>query len=46
VEILEHRGITVDAESRERIESCGDLKVLGVWRDRSFSVARAADLFA
>jgi hypothetical protein len=44
--LLGHRGIAVDAVSRERIQSCRDLKVLGVWRDRSFTVARATDLFA
>ncbi|OEV06841.1 hypothetical protein AN216_00025, partial [Streptomyces oceani] len=44
--VLEHRGITVSAEVRERITGCGDPEVLGVWVDRAFSVSVAEDLFA
>lgn len=43
--VLGRRGIEVDDESRERIESCTDLAVLDGWLDRSFDVASASDLF-
>ena len=42
--VLGRRGIEVDDESRERIESCTDLAVLDGWLDRSFDVASASDL--
>ncbi|MFC9227290.1 hypothetical protein ACFT8W_42275 [Streptomyces hygroscopicus] len=40
------RGLEVTAETRERIESCKDMDVLGTWLDRAATVSRAEDLFA
>ena len=45
LKVLGRRGIEVDDESRERIESCADLAVLDGWLDRSFDVASAGGLF-
>jgi hypothetical protein len=45
LKVLGRRGIKVDAESRDRIESCTDLAVLDGWLDRSFDVASVSDLF-
>ncbi|MEU1804709.1 hypothetical protein [Streptomyces sp. NPDC019937] len=43
---LKARGIEVTAETRERIESCKDMDVLGTWLDRAGTVSRAEELFA
>ncbi len=43
--ILDRRGINVDDASRERIESCTDLELLGTWLDRSLTAKKATDLF-
>lgn len=43
---LGNRDIDVDADSRARVESCGDADVLRVWLRRSFTVTSAPDLFA
>jgi hypothetical protein len=43
--ILNRRGIDVDDASRERIESCTDIEVLGTWLDRSLDATQASDLF-
>ncbi|MEU5268342.1 hypothetical protein [Streptomyces hygroscopicus] len=40
------RGLEVTAETRERIESCKDMDVLGTWLDRAATASRTADLFA
>ena len=44
--ILKAREFEVTAETRERIESCKDMDVLGTWLDRAATASRAADLFA
>ncbi|MEU2213189.1 hypothetical protein [Streptomyces hygroscopicus] len=44
--ILKARGLEVTAETRERIESCKDMDVLGTWLDRAATASRTADLFA
>jgi predicted transposase YdaD len=43
--VLDRRGVDVDDDSRERIESCADADVLEAWLDRAFVVAKASDLF-
>jgi hypothetical protein len=43
--ILEHRGLSVDHDSRERIESCTDVDTLRAWHERSLAVARVDELF-
>ena len=43
--VLDGRGITVDADSRMRIESCRDADDLETWLGRSGIVAKASDLF-
>ena len=45
LKVLGRRGIEVDGESRERVESCMDLAVLDGWLDRSFDVTSASQLF-
>jgi hypothetical protein len=45
LKILSRRGIEVDDDSRQKIESCTDLDVLDGWFDRSFDAASATDLF-
>jgi hypothetical protein len=42
---FEQRGIDVDDESRELIESCTDLDALSGWFRRAFKVDKASDLF-
>jgi hypothetical protein len=44
--VFDRRGIKVDDDSRERIESCTDADKLEAWLDQSFAVAKASDLFA
>lgn len=41
---LTHR-VKVDDDSRERIESCTDLELLGTWLDRSLDVEAVGELF-
>jgi hypothetical protein len=43
--ILERRKVEVDDGSRERIESCTDLELLGTWLDRSLDVEAVDELF-
>jgi hypothetical protein len=43
--VFEQRGIDIDDESRERIESCTDLGTLSGWFRRAFKVGKASDLF-
>ena len=43
--VLDRRGIAVDEDSRQRIESCRDLETLGTWLDRSLTATKASDLF-
>lgn len=43
--ILERRKVKVDDDSRERIESCTDLELLGTWLDRSLDVETVSELF-
>ncbi|MFE5119379.1 hypothetical protein [Streptomyces sp. NPDC056669] len=42
---LKGRGLEITAGTRERIESCKDMDVLGTWLDRAATVSRAEDLF-
>jgi hypothetical protein len=44
--VLAKRGIAVDDKSRERIESCTDLDLLGTWLDRSLTAEQVDELFA
>ena len=44
--ILGKRGVVVDGTSRERIESCTDLDLLGTWLDRSLTAQQVDELFA
>ncbi|MGW2327902.1 hypothetical protein ACWC5C_19285 [Streptomyces sp. NPDC001700] len=44
--ILQARGLEATAETRERIESCKDMDVLGIWLDRAATASRADELFA
>jgi hypothetical protein len=46
VRILGQRGLEVIGETRQRIESCRDLDVLGVWLDRAVTASRTEELFA
>jgi predicted nucleotidyltransferase/HEPN domain-containing protein len=43
--ILEARGISVDPETRGKIEACGDPTVLQGWLSRAVSITAAAELF-
>ncbi|MFF7652633.1 hypothetical protein ACFZCY_22925 [Streptomyces sp. NPDC007983] len=43
--ILSLRGLEVTAETRERIQSCTDLDVLGTWLDRAVTASRVEELF-
>ena len=43
--VLERRKVKVDDDSRERIESCTDLELLGTWLDRSLDVEAVGELF-
>jgi hypothetical protein len=42
---LHRRGITVDDESRERIESCTDQEALIRWFDRALVASSIEDVF-
>lgn len=44
--ILEHRGITVDEQARERITGCTDSPTIDRWIDRAFDATGIDDLFA
>lgn len=43
--VLKSRGLEVTDETRERIESCKDMDVLGTWLDRAATASRAEELF-
>lgn len=43
--ILKNRKIVVDADSRERITSCGDMEILDAWFDRSLAITEIGELF-
>jgi hypothetical protein len=43
--VLARRGVDVDDASRQRIESCTDIEVLGTWLDRSLDAEQASDIF-
>ncbi|WP_063737003.1 hypothetical protein [Streptomyces sp. RTd22] len=43
--VLGQRDLDVTAETRERIEPCRDLDVLGVWLDRAVTASRTEELF-
>jgi hypothetical protein len=45
LQVLDRRGITVDDNSRERIESCTDAGTLSGWLDRALTATKATDLF-
>jgi hypothetical protein len=45
LQVLDRRGIAVDAGSRERIESCTEADTLSTWLDRALTAAKATDLF-
>ncbi|KAF3466967.1 hypothetical protein [Streptomyces sp. Tu 3180] len=42
--LLEHRGVHVSEEERERINGCRDLGTLGVWFTRAVTATSAADV--
>ncbi|CAM5653324.1 hypothetical protein SGRIM128S_09723 [Streptomyces griseomycini] len=44
--LLEHRGVEVTEEDRERIVGCGDLDVLGLWFTRAITATSVAEVFA
>ncbi|MEV6957009.1 hypothetical protein [Streptomyces sp. NPDC051183] len=44
--VLDHRGVAVADEVRERVIACGELDVLGRWIDLAFTVDHAEELFA
>jgi hypothetical protein len=46
LKVLGGRGIALDLDSRERIESCRDGDVLDLWLERAVVVAKASDLFS
>ncbi|MFI1826346.1 hypothetical protein ACH41E_07800 [Streptomyces sp. NPDC020412] len=43
--VLEKRSVATTDDHRERIATCTDLDVLGVWLDRAFAVTSADELF-
>jgi len=43
--VLKARGLEVTDETRQRIESCKDMDVLGTWVDRAGTVSCVEDLF-
>jgi hypothetical protein len=43
--ILHRRKVALDDASRQRIESCADVKMLETWLDRSLTAATVGDLF-
>ena len=43
--VLQRRKVAIDDMSRQRIESCTDLKTLETWLDRSLTVSTAEELF-
>lgn len=43
--VLKARGLEVTDETRERIEACKDMDVLGTWVDRAATASRVEDLF-
>ncbi|WP_254885514.1 hypothetical protein [Streptomyces sp. NA02950] len=43
--ILKARGVDATPETRERIEACRDMEVLGTWLDRAATASRVEDLF-
>jgi hypothetical protein len=43
--ILERRKVAVDDVSRQRIETCTDLKTLEIWLDKSLTASTADELF-
>ena len=45
LEVLDARGIEVDAASRQRILDCSDLAQLKVWLRRAVTVQSAHELF-
>ncbi|MFE5119378.1 hypothetical protein [Streptomyces sp. NPDC056669] len=42
--MLSRRGLEVTAETRERIQSCTDLDLLGTWLDRAVTASCAEEL--
>ncbi|MPY49843.1 RpnC/YadD family protein [Streptomyces acidicola] len=44
--VLDRRGIEVSEPVRERVTSCTDLEVLGIWLDRSLVASKVEELFA
>lgn len=46
LKVLDRRGVTVDEDSRQRIESCTDLTTLDTWLDRAITAEQVSDLFA
>lgn len=44
--VFGRRGVDIDDDSRQRIESCADADTLEAWLDQSFVVGKASDLFA
>ncbi|MGP9019201.1 hypothetical protein ACT1U9_12390 [Streptomyces sp. BR1] len=44
--VLDHRGVDVPDEARERIATCGDLDALSRWFDRAITATTAEEIFA
>jgi len=44
--VLEHRGLSVSAEQRERVLACSDLTTLEAWLDRAVTAASTEEVFA
>jgi predicted transposase YdaD len=45
LQVLDRRGVAVDGDSRERIESCTDADKLSTWLDRALTATKATGLF-
>ncbi|OLZ62054.1 hypothetical protein AV521_43050 [Streptomyces sp. IMTB 2501] len=43
--ILDRNGVEVPDETRERVMSCHDLDLLGVWFDRAIKATTASEVF-
>ncbi|MGH8878036.1 MAG: hypothetical protein ACRD0P_11935 [Stackebrandtia sp.] len=43
--VLNHRGIAIPTDARERIESCADSAVLEVWMSRALEASDISDVF-
>lgn len=46
LEVLDGRGVALDAEARQRIQACADLAQLKIWLRRALTVRNAEELFS